>query len=1049
MCMLVSCISIIYISCEQLYAVVRPFSFKQIQTKTTIISAAVMWIIAISLSLPLFFLRVYTDYHYNDGTIAGCSFSQKMKKIKYLLIITVLMVYVPCVVATIAYTIIICKLEKYNRLLMNKVHTLKIKFRNKVIRMFFIVLLVHLLCWLPLQILILYAAYRPDQGSQLPQWYLVYFTYFAHYLVFLHCAINPFIYGIRNENIKKALLKSFPFLAKKFRSNRVIPTTIVININNGTGTMKGIVITLISVAVFAVQGEIKLTKDNGYEGITIVVENHQEQHEDFFPALKNFHWENAQTTLDPFVAYHCLQDRTLNNLNIVVISDSKDHSTAEVNQLEYQLSVGISIIGISAYQLYDLLLQNASNFLYSSTGQVAYFGNVTVVIPSHWEVNGTEQVTFVDSPIPLTAGDIRIDFPNPTYENEPYTLQPRGCSEPGNYIHMTMDFILNVNGTMQEDFGYDLGRQLVHEWAHFRYGVFDEYGGVKNKMYAQFYIDGDDYRPVTCGENVPGYFEKKDGSNCTLDEDFKNGDCIFIPDESTAKITSSIMYLPYLHSITQFCDATIKNGHNYLAPSPQNIKCEYTPTWTVIAGHNDFRNLDKKNFKETNLKIIQPHVFAEPRFVIVMDVSGSMGSQDDPEVPTVRLEYLRIAVTRFLSTIVPDNSEVGLVEFTSTATTLTDLRKINSTSRTQLISKLPIQPLDETCIGCGLRKAIAVLSSNGQTAAGGTIILVTDGYNSGGYASIPDVMEEVLKAEVVVNAIAIGNVEIQPIMKVNVALDQVDRYTYLGQLISIYRDWEPEVRRRVTLGALLQLDQAFVVSVHNQRDVETADIQLFMNSVKLNGHQKKYYDITIDSSLGNDTTFVIAGHSGINWIQTSVISPDHHTYTENDILIYKYDKVAYTKTFKFSNAVSGKWKLLMDNTNVRPGNVSLIVTSKQRKKHSVPITVRCWLNNTVVDLSKSTNVVVFCHVLKGYNAVIKATVYVNIIDPLQHLYTLRLFDDGSGADSEANDGVYTAHFTEFKVDNRYSVTGTVTNDGKAQILKGTPASPAPRRFSGI
>ncbi|KAG1687285.1 putative uncharacterized transposon-derived protein F52C9.6 [Nymphon striatum] len=32
------------------------------------------------------------------------------------------------------------------------------------------------------------------------------------------------------------------------------------------------------------------------------------------------------------------------------------------------------------------------------------------------------------------------------------------------------------------------------------------------------------------------------------------------------------------------------------------------------------------------------------------------------------------------------------------------------------------------------------------------------------------------------------NVEIQPIMSGNVALDQVDRYTYLGQLISIHRD---------------------------------------------------------------------------------------------------------------------------------------------------------------------------------------------------------------------------------------------------------------------
>ncbi|KAG1714740.1 putative multidrug resistance-associated protein lethal(2)03659 [Nymphon striatum] len=43
------------------------------------------------------------------------------------------------------------------------------------------------------------------------------------------------------------------------------------------------------------------------------------------------------------------------------------------------------------------------------------------------------------------------------------------------------------------------------------------------------------------------------------------------------------------------------------------------------------------------------------------------------------------------------------------------------------------------------------------------------------------------------------NVEIQPIMTGNVALDQVDRYIYLGQLISIHRDWEPE-NERPTIG---------------------------------------------------------------------------------------------------------------------------------------------------------------------------------------------------------------------------------------------------------
>ncbi|KAG1682130.1 Calcium-activated chloride channel regulator 1 [Nymphon striatum] len=751
--------------------------------------------------------------------------------------------------------------------------------------------------------------------------------------------------------------------------------------------MKSIIITIITIAVIAVQGEIKLTNDNGYTGITIVVENHQEQHDDFIPALKE-------------------------------------------------------------------LLQNASNYLYNSTGKMAYFGDVTVVIPSHWNLNKTENVTFVDSPMPLTAGDIRIDFPNPKYNNEPYTLQPGACSEPGKYIHMTMDFIRNVNGTMQQDFGDDIdyimfksfrililhfgymkgeeeeenrkeSRTLVHEWAHFRYGVFDEYGGVKNKQYKQFYLDGEDFHPVTCEENIPGFFEREDGEEC-LFEDYNNG-CIFKPAESEVDITSSIMYLPYLNSINQFCDDTVENGHNYKAPSPQNYQCGYTPTWAVISAHNDFHPPTKKNFTETNLRIIQPHVFSEPRFVIVMDVSLSMGFTDS-KTSVTRLEYLNIAVTRFLSSIAPDNSKVSLVEFSDWATILSDLRIINSTSRNQLISKLPKKPVHGTCIGCGLLKAIEVLSSNRQTAAGGTIILVTDGENTPSYKNIPDVMNDVLKSKVVVDTIAIG-------VKASANLHLLSKNTGGS---SSYFSGQPK--------DLLKLDSAFIVSVHRQKDVETEGIQLFMKSILLPGHQKVSYVINVDPSLGNDTTFVISGVSAINWLDTYLISPLNKKYTESNDPVFKYDKIASTKTFKLPKADSGKWKLVLHNTNNIQDYANVIVTSKQKNKDSVPIAVRCWLNSTVVDLSKCTNVVVFCHVLKGYDAVIRATVNVTIQGT--KTYTIRLYDDGSGADTEADDGIYTSYFTQFQADIRYSITGTVINDGKAQILKGTSASPAPRRYSG-
>ncbi|KAG1659404.1 Slowpoke-binding protein [Nymphon striatum] len=60
------------------------------------------------------------------------------------------------------------------------------------------------------------------------------------------------------------------------------------------------------------------------------------------------------------------------------------------------------------------------------------------------------------------------------------------------------------------------------------------------------------------------------------------------------------------------------------------------------------------------------------------------------------------------------------------------------------------------------------------------------------------------------------NVEIQPIMTENVALDQVDRYTYLGQLISIHRDWEPEhpfIQPVLDINYKLVKEQMYVVIV--------------------------------------------------------------------------------------------------------------------------------------------------------------------------------------------------------------------------------------------
>ena len=50
-------------------------------------------------------------------------------------------------------------------------------------------------------------------------------------------------------------------------------------------------------------------------------------------------------------------------------------------------------------------------------------------------------------------GVIRVDTPNPLYEDYPYTVQTGGCGERGEYVHITPDFALEVDGLVASTFG--------------------------------------------------------------------------------------------------------------------------------------------------------------------------------------------------------------------------------------------------------------------------------------------------------------------------------------------------------------------------------------------------------------------------------------------------------------------------------------------------------------------------------------------------------------------------------------------------------------------
>lgn len=130
------------------------------------------------------------------------------------------------------------------------------------------------------------------------------------------------------------------------------------------------------------------------------------------------------------------------------------------------------------------LLMRSSQFLFEATKGRAHLQHVKILVPPHWSANKYE-------PEPgkcFSHSDIRIDVPNPSYGNAPYTLQTGPCGERGRYIHLTPTFLTELDNTTTLLYGRP-EKQFVHEWAHLRYGVFDEYGVIGDERYPPLYLE--------------------------------------------------------------------------------------------------------------------------------------------------------------------------------------------------------------------------------------------------------------------------------------------------------------------------------------------------------------------------------------------------------------------------------------------------------------------------------------------------------------------------------------------------------------------------------
>uniref|UniRef100_A0A8C2F952 Chloride channel accessory 1 n=1 Tax=Cyprinus carpio TaxID=7962 RepID=A0A8C2F952_CYPCA len=594
------------------------------------------------------------------------------------------------------------------------------------------------------------------------------------------------------------------------------------------------------------------------------------------------------------------------------------------------------------------MVTEGSLYLYHALDEKVYFREATILVPP--------QIMLL------------IDNANPSYGFEPYTNQYGECGAEGEYIHFTPEYLLN--DTLTELYG-SRGKIFVHEWAHLRWGVFDECNGEKPFYHSNGYIEA-----TRCSKNIKvEFYEVTAGGSlqqCSIDPQtsLPTKGCMFFLDRN--QITnSSIMFLPSLNAVTTFCH---ENEHNYEAPNMQNKKCEKA-TWTVIFEDS----VDKDAL--CSLKPLQspppPPSFKvvqrKQRIVcLILDVSGSMEGS--------RILQQQQAATHFLRNIIENQARVGIVAFSTLASTLSPLTTIASdTTRENLIKLLPKVASGSTNMCLGLSQGLQILREDNGDALGDEIIFLTDGQATDNIAIC---VPSAIQSGAIIHTLAFSDSAARE-------LTEMANKTG-GQFLS------PNDKTTSN-----QLMDAFASLTLSTGDYTKEPVQL----ESIGERTSDWFNgtVSVDQTVGNKTSFVIIYETSFPSVY--IQSPSGSVYTQTNM---SHDVSQKTVTLNIPGTTEhGDWKYSIQTTILQA--LTLTVTSQAAQADVPPITVKTHMNQQFSDGTKP--MIVFAEVSQSYRPVINAEVWATLESETGSVQTLRLLDNGAGADAFQDDGIYSRIFT--------------------------------------
>ncbi|KAG8525157.1 Calcium-activated chloride channel regulator 4, partial [Galemys pyrenaicus] len=498
-------------------------------------------------------------------------------------------------------------------------------------------------------------------------------------------------------------------------------------------------------------------------------------------------------------------------------------------------------------------------------------------------------------------------------------------------------------------------RLLVHEWAHLRWGVFDEYN-EEEPFYA-----------AKCSTGITGanrVLQCQGGSCavklCKVDSKTKlyEKDCQFFPDQYQTE-TASIMFMQAIDSVVEFCN---EKKHNREAPTLQNKKCNSKSTWEVIRISEDF-NSTKPMTAPPPSPVFSLLRISERIVCLVLDTSGSMGASN-------RLNRMNQAARHFLLEIIENGSFVGMVRFDSSASVLSDIIQITSKKeRDTLVGLLPKEAKGGTDICRGINEGFQVIIRKVFQLDGSEILLLTDGEDSSAGSCVPTVEG----SGAIVHFIALGPSADKGVTQMS---------TLTGG-------------KHILVSDIAQnngLIDAFSALTSANADVSQQPIQLESKGLKLSNNDWMNDTVIIDSTVGKDTSFLVTWQHVLPVISLW----DSSGKPMENFIVDEGSKMAYLHIPE--TAMVGTWNYNLE-AKANSEILTITVNSRAANPSVPPITVSAKMNK---DANSYPNpMIVYAEVLQGYTPVLGANVTAFVESNNGKTEILQLLDNGAG-EIEAN-----------------------------------------------